>query len=95
MASGPAYGNGFLMAIKIRSTLSFVGEVNPSAPCRMILSHVKNPFEVCTKDKFVNNQLNFDEFSYCTQHYITLSASAVRFYSNAVYLLVLQFTSLI
>jgi len=56
MASGPAYGNGFLMAIQIRSTLCFVGEVNPSPPCSKILRHVKNPFEVCTKDKFGNNQ---------------------------------------
>jgi hypothetical protein len=30
-------------AIKIRSTTSFGGEVEPSAPCRNILQHVKGP----------------------------------------------------
>jgi hypothetical protein len=36
----------FLRAIKIRSTTSFGEEVKPSAPCRKILRHVKNPFKV-------------------------------------------------
>jgi hypothetical protein len=31
----------FLRAIQIHSTSSFKGEVNPSAPCRKILRHVK------------------------------------------------------
>jgi hypothetical protein len=30
--------------VKIRSTSSFGGEVKPSAPCRNILRHVKDPF---------------------------------------------------
>jgi hypothetical protein len=33
----------FLRAIKIRSMTSFGGEVKPSAPCRKILKHVKDP----------------------------------------------------
>jgi hypothetical protein len=36
---------GFLMAIKIRSTTSFQGEVKPSVPCREIFRHVKEPYE--------------------------------------------------
>jgi hypothetical protein len=35
--------DGFLMAIKIRSTTSFRGEVKPFVPCRNILQHVKEP----------------------------------------------------
>jgi hypothetical protein len=42
-------GDGFLRAIKIRSTTSFGVEVKPSAPCRKILRHVKDHFEVWTK----------------------------------------------
>jgi hypothetical protein len=34
---------------KVRSTLSFVWEVTPSAPCRNILRHVKNHFKALTK----------------------------------------------
>jgi hypothetical protein len=34
--SNTVEGDGFLMAIKIRSTTSFGGEVNPSVPCRNI-----------------------------------------------------------
>jgi hypothetical protein len=34
-------GDGFLRAIKIRSTPSFGWEVEPEAPCRKILRHVK------------------------------------------------------
>jgi hypothetical protein len=37
---------GFLRTIKIRSTPSFGGEVKPLAPCRKILRHVVEPFEV-------------------------------------------------
>jgi hypothetical protein len=33
----PAEDDGFLTAIKIRSTTSFGGKVKPSAPCRKIL----------------------------------------------------------
>jgi hypothetical protein len=36
-------GNGFLRAIKIRSTPSFGWEVKPEVPCRKILQHVKDP----------------------------------------------------
>jgi hypothetical protein len=42
----PAEGDGFLRAIKIRSTASFGGEVKPSALCHNILRHVKDPFKV-------------------------------------------------
>jgi hypothetical protein len=41
----PGRGHGFLRAIKIRSMSSFGGEVNPSAPCRKNLRHVKEPYE--------------------------------------------------
>jgi hypothetical protein len=37
----PDRGDGYLRAIKIRSTPCFGGEVKPSAPCRKILRHVK------------------------------------------------------
>jgi hypothetical protein len=36
-------GQWILSAIQIRSTPSFGGEVNPSATCRNILQHVKDP----------------------------------------------------
>jgi hypothetical protein len=36
----PGRGDGFLKAIKIRSTPSIGGEVKPSAPCRKILRRV-------------------------------------------------------
>jgi hypothetical protein len=39
----PGRGDGFLRAIKIRSTLSFVREVKPEVPCHKILRHVKDP----------------------------------------------------
>jgi hypothetical protein len=42
----PHQDAGFLRVIKIFSTLSFRGEVNPSAPCHKILQHVKNHFKV-------------------------------------------------
>jgi hypothetical protein len=35
-------GDGFLMAIKICSTLSFGWEVKPKATCRTFLRHVKD-----------------------------------------------------
>jgi hypothetical protein len=47
--SNPAVGDGILGAITICSTPSFGGEVKPSAPCREILRHVKELFEVWTK----------------------------------------------
>jgi hypothetical protein len=43
--SNPSEDDGFLRVIKIRSTISFGGEVNPSAPCK-ILRHVKGPCRV-------------------------------------------------
>jgi hypothetical protein len=53
LASGPRFaglsqaeGDGFLTAIKIRSTPSFGGEVKPSVPCHEILRYIKGPFEV-------------------------------------------------
>jgi hypothetical protein len=39
----PGRGDGFLRAIKIRSTPSFGWEVKPEVPCRKILRHVKDP----------------------------------------------------
>jgi hypothetical protein len=42
--SNPAESDGLLRAIKIRSTLSFGGEVKPSVPCRKILLLIKSPF---------------------------------------------------
>jgi hypothetical protein len=39
----PGRGDGFLRAIKIRSTPSFGWEVKPEVPCRKILWHVKDP----------------------------------------------------
>jgi hypothetical protein len=47
--SNPAKSDGFLRAIKIRSTASFGGKVKPSAPCRQVLWHVNDPF-VCDRD---------------------------------------------
>jgi hypothetical protein len=44
--SNPTEGDRFLKATKICSTVSFGGEVKLSAPCRKILWHVKEPFEV-------------------------------------------------
>jgi hypothetical protein len=40
--SNPAKSDGFLRAIKIRSTTFFWGEVKPPAPCRQILRQVKD-----------------------------------------------------
>jgi hypothetical protein len=36
-------GHGFLRAIKICDIPSFVGKVNPEAPCRKILPCIKDP----------------------------------------------------
>jgi hypothetical protein len=38
----PSQGDGFLRAIKIRSTPSFGWEVKPEVPCRKILRHVRS-----------------------------------------------------
>jgi hypothetical protein len=45
VGSTPAEDDG-LLRIKIRSKAFFGGEVNPSAPCRKILRHVKDACEV-------------------------------------------------
>jgi hypothetical protein len=42
----PGRGDGFLKAIKIRSTPSFGGDVKLEAPCRNILWHVNEMYEV-------------------------------------------------
>jgi hypothetical protein len=39
----PCRGDGFLRAIKIRSTPSFKGEIKLEAPCCKTLLHVKDP----------------------------------------------------
>jgi hypothetical protein len=44
-SSNPTESDGFLRAIKIRITISFEGEVKPSAPSRKILRHVKESYE--------------------------------------------------
>jgi hypothetical protein len=43
MGSNLAEDDGFLRAIKIRSTTYFRGEIKPSVPRRKILRHVKEP----------------------------------------------------
>jgi hypothetical protein len=42
----PGQGDGFLRAIKIRSTPPFGWEVKPDVSCRKILRHVKDILEV-------------------------------------------------
>jgi hypothetical protein len=42
--SNPAEGDGFIMAIKIRSMTSFGGKVKPSVPFRKILRQVKETY---------------------------------------------------
>jgi hypothetical protein len=42
----PGRGQWILMAIKIRSTTFFGGEVKPSVPCRKFLRLVKDPYHV-------------------------------------------------
>jgi hypothetical protein len=49
LATGPkvrgfelGHSDGFLRAIKIRSTPSFGWEVKPEVPCRKVLRHVKD-----------------------------------------------------
>jgi hypothetical protein len=49
MGSIPAEGDGFLGTIKIHRRPSLVGDVKTSVPCRKMLRHAKNPFEVRTK----------------------------------------------
>jgi hypothetical protein len=44
-SSNPAEGDGLLIAIEIRSTPSFGGEVKPVVPRRNILQHVKELYE--------------------------------------------------
>jgi hypothetical protein len=44
-SSNPAEGDGLLIAIEIRSTSSFGGEVKPAVTCRNILQHVKELYE--------------------------------------------------
>jgi hypothetical protein len=42
----PSQKRLFVRAIKIRSTTFFGGEVKPSAPCRKILQHIKEPYSI-------------------------------------------------
>jgi hypothetical protein len=44
--SYPVEDDGFLRAIKIRSTTSVGGEVKPSAACRKISRYVKEPYGI-------------------------------------------------
>jgi hypothetical protein len=48
----PGRDDGFLRAIKIRSTPSFVEEVKLVAPCPMVLRNVKSHLILC-KAKFI------------------------------------------
>jgi hypothetical protein len=51
-------GNGFLRVIKIYSTTSFGGQVQPSVPCSKILQHVKDPYSM----KEIHHRQNSREF---------------------------------
>jgi hypothetical protein len=44
--SNAADSDEFLRTIKVRSTSSFGEVVKPSAPCRKMLRHVKDPFGI-------------------------------------------------
>jgi hypothetical protein len=54
----PGRGDGFLSTIKIRSTPSFGGEVNPEAPYLRILRHVKNILPLRGSRKWVRETAN-------------------------------------
>jgi hypothetical protein len=51
--SHPAEDDGLLRAIKTRSTISFDGEVKPSAPFIKILWNVKDPYSMIDIGLFV------------------------------------------
>jgi hypothetical protein len=61
----PSLGNGFLRAIKIRSTPSIRWEIKPEVPCCNILWHVKT----LDVSKILNteNSHSFIHFSYLLQ----------------------------
>jgi hypothetical protein len=42
----PVENDGVVIEIKIRGTTSFGGKIKQSVPCRKILQHVKETFEV-------------------------------------------------
>jgi hypothetical protein len=48
--SNPSEGEWFFREIRIRSTPSSRGEVKPSAPCRKIVLHVKEPYKIWKRD---------------------------------------------
>jgi hypothetical protein len=54
----PCRGDGFLKALKIRCTPSFGGDVKLEAPCRNILWHINEMYEV-RKRYFVDKIRNF------------------------------------
>jgi hypothetical protein len=58
VGSNTAKGDGFLRVIKICRTPSFRGEVKPSAPCRKILQHIKEPLKN-TKEMFCRLNSSF------------------------------------
>jgi hypothetical protein len=45
VGSNPDEDDGFLRAIKIRSTTFFGGEVKPLVPCRKVFRYVKENYE--------------------------------------------------
>jgi hypothetical protein len=58
-------GDGFLRAIKIRSTPSFRWEVRSEVPCRKILRHVKDPLKYHGDEQ---TQFSFlSPISYCSR----------------------------
>jgi hypothetical protein len=58
--------DGFLRAIRIRSTTSFRGEVKLAVPCYKIWRHVKDPYNV--KEMLVGKIHDFSS-SFSMVHY--------------------------
>jgi hypothetical protein len=61
----PGQGDGFIRAIKIRSTTSFGWEVKAEVPCRKILRHVKHLLK-SHGDGYINSHF-LRPFSYSLQ----------------------------
>jgi hypothetical protein len=67
----PAKDDGFLRAIKVRSTTSFGQEVKPAVPCRKILRHVKDPYKVWKEILRMQNSAIFSlSFSWFAAGYL-------------------------
>jgi hypothetical protein len=61
----PGRERRFIRAIKIICTTSFGGKVKPSAPCRKILRHVKEPSEVWKRYFVKQNSSSHSPCSSC------------------------------